>query len=71
MLPTPDFSMPYNVICFVSTVVAIGFGSVFNLTTKALKPDDITATNSGTLDMLKKCFSMFRKKSKGMLVCEL
>ena len=39
LLPTPDFSMPYNVICFVSTVMAIGFGSVFNLTTKTLKPE--------------------------------
>ena len=37
-LPTPDFSMPYNVICFVCTVVAIGFGSVFNLTTRKLQP---------------------------------
>lgn len=30
-LPTPDFSMPYNVIILTSTVVALGFGSVFNL----------------------------------------
>ena len=34
----PDFSMPYNIICFVSTAVAIGFGSLFNLTTKTLQP---------------------------------
>eukprot|EP00731_Ephydatia_muelleri_P022483 Em0015g66a len=38
-LPTPDFSMPYNVLCFVCTVVAIGFGSIFNLTTRQLVPD--------------------------------
>lgn len=37
-LPTPDFSMPYNVICFVCTVIAIGFGSIFNLTTRRLVP---------------------------------
>ena len=37
-LPTPDFSMPYNVICFVCTVIAIGFGSLFNLTTRTLQP---------------------------------
>jgi phosphatidylinositol glycan class T len=30
-LPTPDFSMPYNVIIFTSTVMALAFGSVFNL----------------------------------------
>lgn len=38
-LPTPDFSMPYNVLCFVCTVVSIGFGSIFNLTTRQLVPD--------------------------------
>ncbi|KAJ8069552.1 hypothetical protein OCU04_003202 [Sclerotinia nivalis] len=30
-LPTPDFSMPYNVIILTSTVMALAFGSVFNL----------------------------------------
>lgn len=30
-LPTPDFSMPYNVIILTSTVMALGFGSVFNI----------------------------------------
>ncbi|KAL4978787.1 GPI transamidase component PIG-T [Aspergillus desertorum] len=30
-LPTPDFSMPYNVIILTSTVVALAFGSIFNL----------------------------------------
>ncbi|KAJ5665811.1 Gpi16 subunit GPI transamidase component [Penicillium maclennaniae] len=30
-LPTPDFSMPYNVIILTSTVIALGFGTVFNL----------------------------------------
>lgn len=29
-LPTPDFSMPYNVIILTSTVVALFFGSVVN-----------------------------------------
>ena len=33
-LPTPDFSMPYNVICLTCTVVAIMFGSIHNLTTR-------------------------------------
>ncbi|ORZ39345.1 GPI transamidase component PIG-T [Catenaria anguillulae PL171] len=31
-LPTPDFSMPYNVITFTCTVVAFYFGTVFALT---------------------------------------
>jgi phosphatidylinositol glycan class T len=30
-LPTPDFSMPYNVIILTSTVMAMAFGSMFNL----------------------------------------
>jgi phosphatidylinositol glycan class T len=30
-LPTPDFSMPYNVIILTSTVMALAFGSIFNL----------------------------------------
>ncbi|KAK3060809.1 hypothetical protein LTS18_007644 [Coniosporium uncinatum] len=30
-LPTPDFSMPYNVIILTSTVMALGFGTIFNL----------------------------------------
>ena len=29
-LPTPDFSMPYNVIILTSTVMALAFGSIFN-----------------------------------------
>lgn len=28
---SPDFSMPYNVIILTSTVVALGFGSMFNI----------------------------------------
>lgn len=30
-LPTPDFSMPYNVIILTSTVMALSFGFIFNL----------------------------------------
>ncbi|XP_005986751.1 GPI transamidase component PIG-T [Latimeria chalumnae] len=33
-LPTPDFSMPYNVICLTCTVVAVGYGSFYNLLTR-------------------------------------
>ncbi|KAK6623722.1 hypothetical protein RUM43_009574 [Polyplax serrata] len=36
-LPTPDFSMPYNVICLVCTVVALAFGPMHNITTKKLR----------------------------------
>lgn len=33
-LPTPDFSMPYNVIIFTATVMSVLFGSLFNLMIK-------------------------------------
>jgi len=35
-LPTPDFSMPYNVICLACTVIALAFGPLHNITTKTL-----------------------------------
>jgi phosphatidylinositol glycan class T len=42
-LPTPDFSMPYNVIIMTSTLLALFFGSIFNILTRrlvALKVDE-------------------------------
>jgi len=33
-LPTPDFSMPYNVIILSSTLMTLIFGSIFNLLTR-------------------------------------
>ncbi|EGG03544.1 uncharacterized protein MELLADRAFT_78546 [Melampsora larici-populina 98AG31] len=36
-LATPDFSMPYNVIIVTSTVMALFFGSVFNLLVREFK----------------------------------
>lgn len=44
-IPIPDFSMPYNVLCLVSTVIAMCIGAIHNLTTSQLvdssvaKPD--------------------------------
>lgn len=35
-LPTPDFSMPYNVIIMSSTLIALFFGSVVNLLVRRL-----------------------------------
>lgn len=45
-LPTPDFSMPYNVICLTCTVVALAFGPIHNITTKSLCPLDETDNQS-------------------------
>ncbi|KAJ3109833.1 Rab-like protein 2A [Phlyctochytrium planicorne] len=37
-LPTPDFSMPYNVITMTCTVMALFFGSLFNVITRQFIP---------------------------------
>lgn len=42
-LPTPDFSMPYNVICLTCTVVAVGYGSFFNLLTCSFQMEEPSA----------------------------
>lgn len=34
LLPVPDFSMPFNVICIVTTATGFLFGSTFNLAVK-------------------------------------
>lgn len=61
-LPTPDFSMPYNVICLACTVVAVAFGSVHNLTTRRFVLLD-PATTKGLLARLKGLLSFRRKKA--------
>ncbi|AOA61921.1 Glycosyl phosphatidyl inositol transamidase complex subunit [Komagataella phaffii CBS 7435] len=39
-LPTPDFSMPYNVIILTSTVMALAFGGIFNLIVKRVVTEE-------------------------------
>ncbi|XP_048033968.1 GPI transamidase component PIG-T-like [Megalobrama amblycephala] len=39
-LPTPDFSMPYNVICLTCTVVVVGYSSFYNLLTRMFQVDE-------------------------------
>ncbi|CAN6627866.1 GPI transamidase component Gpi16p [Trichomonascus vanleenenianus] len=39
-LPTPDFSMPYNVIILTCTVMALAFGTIFNLLVKRVVTDE-------------------------------
>ena len=54
-LPAPDFSMPYNVITLSSTVIALFFGSVFNLLVRSYQP--VTPDEAaGMLGKLKKKF---------------
>lgn len=37
-LPTPDFSMPYNVITLTCTVMALYFGGIFNILMRKWMP---------------------------------
>lgn len=49
-LPTPDFSMPYNVITMTCTVISLFFGSVFNLMMRnfeVVKPLSSSSKKSG------------------------
>lgn len=43
-LPTPDFSMPYNVICLACTVVALAFGPIHSVATKMIIVGRTTTT---------------------------
>ncbi|XP_034834289.1 GPI transamidase component PIG-T [Maniola hyperantus] len=57
-LPTPDFSMPYNVICLACTVVALAFGPLNNICTKEVVLKIIGAPVS----FRQKIFNIFKKK---------
>ncbi|XP_053974232.1 GPI transamidase component PIG-T [Hylaeus anthracinus] len=55
-LPTPDFSMPYNVICLACTAVALAFGPLHNISTKRLVLKRIE------MDWKEKLFSFLMEK---------
>ncbi|XP_076236660.1 phosphatidylinositol glycan anchor biosynthesis class T [Calliopsis andreniformis] len=57
-LPTPDFSMPYNVICLACTAVALAFGPLHNISTKRLVLKRIE------MDWKEKLFSFLAEKIK-------
>lgn len=56
-LPTPDFSMPYNVICLTCTVVALAFGPIHSITTKKIAIKDKKETGSLLTKLKRKFFS--------------
>lgn len=57
-LPTPDFSMPYNVICLACTVVALAFGPLHNICTK-----ELTLKPVGTpVSLMQKIMNLLKKK---------
>ncbi|CAG4965327.1 unnamed protein product [Colias eurytheme] len=57
-LPTPDFSMPYNVICLACTVVALAFGPLHNICTKEL----VLKPTGSPLSLRQKIINFFKKK---------
>ncbi len=62
-LPTPDFSMPYNVIILTSTVMALVFGTVFNLLIKRLVTyDEAEFYNKEKSLSFKNRFQVFRAR---------
>ena len=63
-LPTPDFSMPYNVICLTCFVLALAFGTLHNITTKTLTLVETKDAPISVLDKLKSFLKSFGKKIK-------
>jgi len=69
-LPTPDFSMPYNVIILTSTVLAMGFGSVLNLLVRRFMAADeaemwdVRAIRLKVAAILAGVIRKFRKKNQ-------
>jgi len=64
-LPTPDFSMPYNVICLTCTVVALAFGPLHNITTKSLTIVEPGEVPPGLIGRIKNFLkSKFKKSQK-------
>ncbi|WKX99456.1 hypothetical protein Q1695_014385 [Nippostrongylus brasiliensis] len=55
-LPVPDFSMPFNVICFVMTTVSLCFGPIHSFSTKMLIPVNSALPSSS---LSKKLFRAF------------
>ncbi|KAK9330356.1 GPI transamidase component PIG-T [Lipomyces starkeyi] len=53
-LPTPDFSMPYNVIILTSTVMALAFGTIYNiLVRRFVYEDDVVREHTPLMQKLK------------------
>ncbi|GAB7349300.1 hypothetical protein MBLNU459_g8441t1 [Dothideomycetes sp. NU459] len=66
-LPTPDFSMPYNVIILTSTVIAMAFGSVFNLLVRRfVAADEAEGTGMGAVrERIKSRLRLLKEKFIG------
>lgn len=69
-LPTPDFSMPYNVIIFTSTAVALAFGGMFNIIVRRFVAADegpeagLAAVKKRVVGRVKSLVERFKGKGK-------
>ncbi|KAM9907376.1 hypothetical protein OXX69_006453 [Metschnikowia pulcherrima] len=65
-LPTPDFSMPYNVIILTCTVMALAFGTIFNLLIKKVVTEEEfeEAAKHSKIARIKAKIQSFRTGSK-------
>lgn len=65
-LPTPDFSMPYNVICLVSTVISLAFGPLHKLTTMVASEstESDSGENNSNMSLFQRIISKFKKGVK-------
>lgn len=61
-LPTPDFSMPYNVICLVSTVISLAFGPLHKLTTMVPCESDLKDEKFQNLSLFQRLVRKFRRQ---------
>ncbi|ODV93298.1 hypothetical protein PACTADRAFT_51907 [Pachysolen tannophilus NRRL Y-2460] len=67
-LPTPDFSMPYNVIILTSTIMTLIFGALFNMLIKrvlSVEEYDEIVGQSSIISKLKTRIQLFKKKLTG------
>jgi GPI-anchor transamidase subunit T len=70
-LPTPDFSMPYNVIIFTSTAIALAFGGLYNILVRRFVAADegpeVAGGLKGKLIQLAAKITAKRKGAKGKI----
>ncbi|CAA6659899.1 unnamed protein product [Spirodela intermedia] len=65
-LTTPDFSMPYNVITFTCTVLALYFGSLLNVLRRRVAEEERLLSKAATSQgLLRKLISKFCSKFLG------
>lgn len=64
-LPTPDFSMPYNVIILTSTVIALAFGTIYNMLIRQFVGAD-EATGGGVRGKILAVLVFLKGKLRGL-----